>query len=113
VGDLNGSLVQFASVSQYDAELSSNIMPMLDAKFEELDEGSAAVLTQVIGMCQKSRWCLAWLRLDRLLARVRVFVFRACAWLHLHVCVFSFSRTTTEWSATTLRSRPATKSEKR
>ena len=47
VGDLNGALVHFASVAQYEAELSANIMPMLDAKFEELDPGSAAVLTQV------------------------------------------------------------------
>jgi len=47
VSDLNGSLVHFASLAQYEAELSSNIMPMLDAKFEELDQGSATVLTQV------------------------------------------------------------------
>jgi hypothetical protein len=47
VSDLNGSLVHFASQAQYESELSSNIMPMLDAKFEELDQGSATVLTQV------------------------------------------------------------------
>lgn len=46
IEDLNKGIVKFESVAQYEAELSGAIMPLLDAKFEELDDISAQVLTR-------------------------------------------------------------------
>ena len=44
LGDMNQQLVHFVSVAHYEQELSGQIMPMLNDKFEELDAHSAAVL---------------------------------------------------------------------
>ena len=44
LSDMNRQLVHFVSVAHYEEELVTQIMPMLNDKFEELDEQSAAVL---------------------------------------------------------------------
>ena len=40
LGDMNQQLVHFVSVAHYEEELTGQIMPMLNDKFEELDEVS-------------------------------------------------------------------------
>jgi hypothetical protein len=55
VGDLNQSLIHFASVQHYESELHGAIMPMLDRKFDELDETSAAVLTRFFAQVRRHR----------------------------------------------------------
>ena len=45
ISDMNRQLVEIVSVAQYEHELGHSIMPMIQAKFEALDEESVEVLT--------------------------------------------------------------------
>ena len=44
VSDLNGSLPKFEAFEQWELEITTQLVPMLHAKFEELDEDSADLL---------------------------------------------------------------------
>ena len=44
VGDLNASLAQFDSFERWEHEIATQLVPLLHAKFEALDEASADVL---------------------------------------------------------------------